>query len=264
MRLLLVLTAVLICIGLAFVGCSSDNPIETPMSPTSLEKKPVEPPPTGVGSFSLEAKYTYIRSYPGGGGVYLLRVIPGADMTGDVAITVSAAKALTAQLTTSVVNAQSAITEVSLDPTAQASMGLNLITVTATNQTHEETIQLEAELFGWGILSMSIATETQDRFMDWLGDEHPELGNFSRIRWDMYGTYPGIKIVEHYTYLSEEWEFRICFHVMIPPDDWSMMQLRRRGEWEPVLAAKREWDEGAQDYIIHEVPIEDYPVVFGY
>lgn len=263
MRFLFVSAAALICFGLLFVGCSSDNLAGTSVSPTVLDKKPVEPP-TGEGSFTLEAKYTYIRSYPGGGGVYLLKIVPGADLTGDVAVTVSAAKPLTAQLTTSIVNAQSPITEVSLNPTAQASMGMNIITVTATNQTHEETIELEAELFSWGILSMNVATEKHDEFIDWLGDEHPELGNFMRIRWDMYGTYPGIKIVEHYTYLSEEWEFRICFHVMIPPDDWSKMLLRRRGEWEPVLAAERVWDDSAQDYLINEIAVEEYPVYFGY
>ncbi len=264
MKSLTASVAILVLFGLVFVGCSTDNPTHSSVDQTTLEKKPVEPT-TGEGSFTLEAKYTYIRSYPsGGGGVYLLNIVPGADLTGDVAITVSADKTLGAQLTTAIVNGQITITELTLSPTARAALGIHYITVTASNQTHQESIQLEAELLNWGILSMGTATEKQGEFIDWLGDEHPELGNFSSMQWDMYGTYPGIKIVEHYTYLGDEWEFRICFHVMIPPDDWSQMSLRRRGEWDLTLAARREWDEVAQDYLINEIPVEDYPVYFGY
>lgn len=264
MRNLLVTIAVVICFGLALIGCSTDNSAISSIDAVSLDKKPVDPPVTGEGSFGLEAKYTYIKSYPGGGGVFILRLIPGADLSGDVALTVSATKMLGAQLTTTVVNAGATIAEVTISPTAQVALAMHSLTVTAANQTHQETVVLEAEVVNWGMLSMGIAQEKQTQFVDWLADEHPELGHFANQRWDVYGTYPQILIVEHYTFLSDKWEFRVCFHVMIPPYDWSKMLLRRRGEWEPVLAAIRQWDETDQDYVISEMPVEDYPIIYGY
>ena len=48
-------------------------------------------------------------------------------------------------------------------------------------------------------------------------------------------------------------------YVMIPPYDWSMLYLRKRGTLEPIFAAKRETDN-----TIHEIPVSDYPILFGY
>ena len=264
MRLVAVTAAILILLGLTFAGCSNDNPVQSWTDAASLNKKPVDPPPTGEGSFGLEAKYTAIGSYPTGGGVFILRLVPGADLTGDVALSISAHKTLNATLTTTMVNAETAIAEVAISPTAQAAVALHYITVTASNQTHEETIQLEVNVIPWGIVSMNTIQEKYGQFEDWLRDEHPELGNFASQKWELYSTYPRIVVVEHYTFLSDDWELRICFHVMIPPYDWSKMLLRPRGQWDPILAAIREWDEGAQDYVISEMPVEDYPIINGY
>ena len=226
MRLVAVAAAILILLGLTLVGCSGDNPVQPWAADTPIDKKPVDPPPTGEGSFGLEAKYTYIGSYATGGGVFILRLVPGADLTGDVALSISAHKTLNATLTTTMVNAETAIAEVAISPTAQAPVALHSITVTASNQTHEEVIQLEVDVIPWGIVSMNTIQEKYGQFEDWLRDEHPELGNFASQRWDLYSTYPRIVVVEHYTFLSEDWELRICFHVMIPPNDWSKMLLR--------------------------------------
>jgi len=263
MRKYTILVAIVVFFGLMFIGCSSDNPVQPTADQIVLEKKPVEPP-TGQGSFTLEAKYTYVRSYPGGGGVYLLRIVPGPDLEGDVALSVSANKYLGAQLTSAVVNSAATIAELTLSPTRQVVLATHIITVTASNQTHEESVELEVEVVNWGIGSMSIAQDKQNEFVAWMQGEHPELGNFNNQQWDIYGTYPQIMIVEHYTFLSDDWEFRICFHVMIPPYDWSKMWLRPRGEWDAILAAIREWDDDLQDYVIHEMPVEEYPIISGY
>lgn len=264
MRSVSVTAAILILLGLTFVGCSGDNPVQPWAPDGSINNKPVDPPPTGEGSFGLEAKYTYIGSYPTGGGVFILRLVPGADLTGDVALNISALKTLNATLTTTTVNAETPIAEVVISSTAQVPIALHNITVTASNQTHEEVIQLEVDVIPWGIVSMNWAQEKYGQFEDWLRDEHPELGNFASQKWELYSTYPRIVVVEHYTFLSDDWEMRICFHVMIPPYDWSKMLLRPRGQWDPILAAVREWDEGAQDYVISEMPVEDYPIINGY
>lgn len=252
-----------VALGMILSGCSGDNPVQAPVDQSISEKKPT-PPELGEGSFTLEAKYTYIRSYPGGGGVMLLKIVPGPDFSGDVAISVDAHQTLGAALTTGILNGEETVAELTVSPTRQVPLALHVITVTAENQTQQQSLELQVEVFNWGIMSMNIAQDTQDRFIAWLGDEHPELGNFSNQKWDVYSTYPLVKIVEHYTFLSDDWEFRICFHVMIPPDDWSKMWLRPRGDWEPVLAAQRAWDDIIGDYVINEIPLSEYPTFFGY
>jgi len=75
-----------------------------------------------------------------------------------------------------------------------------------------------------------------------------------------YQTYPGMKIVEHWTFVEANWEFRVCVHVMVPPEDWSEMWIRPRGEWDAVLAAHMDTG-GATPY---DIPIGDYPIMYGY
>ncbi|MEW6410951.1 MAG: hypothetical protein AB1483_00600 [Candidatus Zixiibacteriota bacterium] len=263
MRLFLTTVASIAILGMVVAGCSSNNPVQSPANQVTVEKKTVVPS-TGEGSFNVEAKYTYVRSYPGGGGIFVLRLVPGADLTGDVALSVSADKMLGASVSTPVVNSVDPVFEVTISPTNQVTLATHIVTVTANNQSMSQTVELQVEVVNWGILSMNIAQETQDRFIDWLNVAHPELGTFSNQDWEIYGTYPQIMIVEHYTFLSSDWEFRVCFHVMIPPYDWSKMLLRGRGEWDATIAAIREWDEVSQTYVIHEIPVEEYPVIYGY
>jgi hypothetical protein len=89
--------------------------------------------------------------------------------------------------------------------------------------------------------------------------QHPELGDLSPQVWRNYLTYPMHLIVEHWTFLSTAWEVRLCRHIMIPPHDWSMILFRRLGTLEPVLAARRETDGS-----IHQIPVSEYPVLYGF
>jgi hypothetical protein len=62
--------------------------------------------------------------------------------------------------------------------------------------------------------------------------------------------------------MSKDWEVRFCFHVMIPPYDWTKIMIRERDEWEPAIAGKREHD--GVDYKLSEIPISEYPTFYGY
>jgi hypothetical protein len=37
-------------------------------------------------------------------------------------------------------------------------------------------------------------------------------------------------VVSHYLFFSDEWEMHIEWHIMIAPDDWARIDLRRRFE----------------------------------
>jgi hypothetical protein len=242
---------------LIIAGCSTENSTAPSTSDLALKKKPVSG--GGTGEFTIEAKYTYCRSYPTGGGIYILRVVPGAGFDGDVLLSLDATSKLGATLDRTTVTATETVFEVALHPSRQMATGLTTFDVVATNSDMTQTVTLEADIWNWGGAGSSTAIEKREDFVIWLEQNHPELGTFSNRSWDSYLTYPGIMIVEHWTHLDVEWEFRVCHHVMIPPDDWSKMCLRRRGEWDPILAAHRE-----SDGTIYEIPIEDYPTFYGY
>ncbi len=243
-------------------GCSGDNPAQPQMVDEEKVSGELLGGNPGHGSFTLEAKFSHIDSYPKGGGIFILKVVPGEDMVGDVSLTLNANTRLNAELYRTVVNAGTPITEVSVGPSNSIPIGYHYIEVTASNMEHSETITLEVEVVNWdGTGSMGYAREKLDEFVVWLEGNYPELGTFSDRQWSVYGTYPGILVVMHYTFLDIDWELRLCYHVMIPPYDWSKILLRPRGEWDPTLAAKRECVDGV-NYEIFEIPVEDYGVLY--
>ena len=68
-----------------------------------------------------------------------------------------------------------------------------------------------------------------DRWIAWLADEQPELGITAETEWDptFVSTF---LVVSHYAYWNDDWEMVIAWHNMIPPDDWTDVFLRRRGD----------------------------------
>jgi hypothetical protein len=83
------------------------------------------------------------------------------------------------------------------------------------------------------------AARMRDLFVPWLELRHPELGIDEATEW--WGTLAGARllVVEHYLFFADDWELGISWHVMIEPDDWARMYLRRRGsELAPSFAAE--------------------------
>ena len=80
------------------------------------------------------------------------------------------------------------------------------------------------------------AASRLEPFMAWLAASRPELGLTPET--DLAGT-PGswVLVVNHYVYFSDAWEIDLAWHVMIAPDDWARVDLRRRWtESRPSLA----------------------------
>lgn len=264
MRLLMVTATAIMLVGLLLIGCSSERP--TSSSADSADLSMAVERGGGEGSFTLEAKYTYFKNYPGGQAIYLLRIEPGPDFSGDAIISVSADRLIKTELTNTHLNAQTPMAELVLQPSKQLPFdSYHYITVTVSNQTHQESVLLELELVNWGILSMNRAVTAREHFIEWLEVEHPELGNLAGEQWGVYCHYPQIIIHEHYTHLSDNWELRVSCHVTWTPEDYyETLWLRPRGQWDPIMAAKYDLDEASQSWIIYETPLEDWKYYFGY
>jgi hypothetical protein len=90
-----------------------------------------------------------------------------------------------------------------------------------------------------------------DRWLAWLIAERTELGITEATSWtpEFVST---LLVVSHYAYWSDEWEATILWHNMIPPYDWTEIQLRHRWtEAVPTLAFRV--DSVSGDKAPHEV-----------
>lgn len=209
--------------------------------------------------FDIKGKYLYIRSQPGGGGVFIVRMVRGRVMSDDYSLSIQADAGLNASIDIDGFSGPSGVAEISVRPDESIDAGIYSIRFYATDRNITRAIEMNVDVINWPAGTSEMAMDKRDEFVTWLETEHPELGNFSRREWYSYLTYPGILQVEHWTFLDQDWEMRICFHVMIPPYDWSMLLIRPRGEWDALLAARRE-----SDGTIYEIPLDEYPTFYSY
>ena len=237
--ILLTLLILLTAIG---VGCSNDTEED--------EDK---------DNYTIASKYTRIRSYRDGGGVFIVSMTPSDDFSGEVALNISTDPALNAELDRHSLDRRSTIAEIAIYPDQSAKIENYEIGLEATRISDGQSIILGVEMFDWGSGNINDAMAKRDQILSWVEAEYPDLGNFSKRYWFPYMTYPETLVVEHWTFLNMEWEMRLCYHVMIPPHDWSMLAIRRRGESDFIFAVRRE-----SDGTTYEVPVTEYPTMYGY
>lgn len=232
-------------------------PDDAPDIDTAAPEDPMPAP--DAGTLFLHTRYDSIRSYPGGGGNFTIAIIPDQEFAGRAILTIAADPALHARLDRSTLCPAKRVAELTVRPDINAAPGLYAITLLATHNGVRYTQALLVRVFEWAQFEPGVEMEKRADFLTWLAAAHPELGEIAAHPVHRYITYPEILIVEHWTFLSSAWDMRICFHVMVPPDDWSMMLLRRTGSLVPLLAARRDSDGS-----IHEIPVKEYPQLCGY
>lgn len=159
--------------------------------------------------------------------VYLVTFTNAGD-AGGAAVTITA-KATGAEV--EVINkdiSDGQVAEIIVTP-AQASIGKSVeleITGTRGSLTNKKTITFDVIE---GVDDrQEYALELQARFVKWLAEKHPELGITEETEWTGTMVSPQWLVVSHYLFFSDEWEMHIEWHIMIAPDDWSRIDLRRR------------------------------------
>ena len=99
------------------------------------------------------------------------------------------------------------------------------------------------------------ATQQLEKFTDWLETAHPELGITSDTVWTGTMVSPQWLVVGHYLFFSDEWEIHIAWHVMIAPDDWVRIDLRKRfAQMQPSYAFEISSLSAKDDPIAIDVP----------
>jgi hypothetical protein len=105
------------------------------------------------------------------------------------------------------------------------------VETTATVTFQVDTCAIEERTIGimpWDDTRSAESQPYLERWAAWLAAEHPELGITSATEWESEFVMP-VLIVSHYAYWNDEWEMVVSWHVMVPPDDFTEVRLRRRG-----------------------------------
>lgn len=100
------------------------------------------------------------------------------------------------------------------------------ITGTATDVTEQATVSFDV-VDGEDDRAAD-AAEIRDMFVGWLAANRPELGITEATEWQGTIVSPQWLVVSHYLFLSAEVEMHVEWHIMVAPDDWARIDLRRR------------------------------------
>ena len=210
--------------------------------------------------YTIHAPYSYIKSYRNGGGIFLVNMTPRFAFKGNVSLTCNASEHLHVELTNERLSEDSPVSEILIRPDNLTRIGLHDIELTASDGRNLKKLTLQVNISNCSIGAPSdYVIGKRNVFMQWLEREYPDFDNISNQDWFAYMTYAEILVVEHWTFLSSEWEMRVCCHITIPPHNWSMLRLRKRGDIEPMFAAKCDYNG-----TLYEIPVSDYPTLFGY
>jgi len=209
--------------------------------------------------FVIEPKYTFITSYREGGGVFLLSLICGDEFSGNVSLSVDAPEELHASLFSNVINTSCPVAEVIVQPDNTTVDGDYVVTVEATNGQQSRYVHLKVNISYWYSGDPWYAIIKFEEFLPWLEQNHPEVGDLSLEDWWIYQTYTHILIVEHWTFLSDNWEVRLKIHATIPPHNWTKLWIRPRGVLMGLFAVKREYNGTT-----YEILIEEFSWKYGY
>jgi len=211
-------------------------------------------------SFKIESVYDSIRSCPACGGVFIISLSDILTISGNIELSLEASLDLDASLTKTKISKEFPITEVVIKPSKNIQAENYVVKLNASNEVYDTTINLFVEVYDWPSEINEGSSIKKDEYILWLQDNFPEINITQATQWITYPTYPQILIVEHFTFLNDDYEFRICSHAMIPPYDWSMIRLRKRNEIIPFLAVRQDSTGGE----FYQIPVEVYPVMLGY
>lgn len=120
------------------------------------------------------------------------------------------------------------VAEVTVIPDQTSTNKILTITINGDRSGFKQTETVDVEVIDWQDDLGEIAAEMRDKFVPWLASNHPELGITSETEWIGTIVNPGILVVMHYMFYSENWEMYVTWHVMIPPYDWTKIYLRQR------------------------------------
>ena len=243
---------------ISFAGCLFD-------SDTSLSED--------EGTYTLVSKPTWLKSYGGGGGLFLIELLPDKGFSGKVRLNLYSDPDLNAELTTDCLTSDKRVTELTIRPDSMLTIDISkpisiveheiyIIGLISTHSERSDTLFLEAVV----IKELSIKVDPARKPpVEWLENEHPDLGITLDQDWFYYFAYDGNPVLDPmypsvtgivtWIYLSSTWE--VTEHAWGWPPFPVWILLRKRGEIQPIFVAKREFGNGWTSW--KEIPVDEFP-----
>ncbi|MFH1105366.1 MAG: hypothetical protein V1757_10570 [Actinomycetota bacterium] len=134
------------------------------------------------------------------------------------------------------------------------------IVVTGSRGGFEASASKTLTLFAWEDDRGPYARTLFDLFTAWLAENRPDLGISPDTAFAGSFTAPGLLVVSHYLFLSDDWEIGLSWHVMIPPDDWAEIYLRPRDGTAPTVGFRLSSQAGALEGGVVEITEVTPPV----
>jgi hypothetical protein len=217
-------------------GCTAAAPSP---SPTPAPSPTPSPSPTPA-AFTLDV-------FPPEEPPEVRTAIPGEGVCFLVVVTDSSPAGLPATITATATGAKirsiepaelkpGVVGEVWVVPDATTVEARASVTITGTRGDVTRAVERSLPVFPMDDGRRADAQPHFERWMAWLAAEHPELGITEATTWTPEFV-SILLVVSHYAYWSDEWEATVLWHNMIPPYDWTEIQLRHRWtETAPSLA----------------------------
>lgn len=200
-----------------------------------------------------------IQSYPGGVALWVLKVIPASGDSRQFQLAADAPAGVSCSFTPSVISGPSLVECLARPDTSLAGQSTTLRVNATAIRSDLDALAADAAAIDLhlGVSNYTDGYENEARrrfqpFLSYLVDHRRELGITRQTQWEGFVSAPGILIVTWYSFLSEDWEVLIRWHVMIPPYDWTHVYLRRRGTLRCEWAGEISTAGGA----VHEIPLE--------
>jgi hypothetical protein len=215
---------------------------------------------TNLSQKNIETKYDYIQSYPGGGGIFPIHLRLSDSDHRNIHLDFKCDHYLKPQFSQKSIKNNTCISNLIIKPSEMITEGNYKILLTSKNDYMYEIKIIEVEIFnGSNEGPSNYILEKRDTFLSWIETRYPEYHNLLNQTWFPYRTYSNILVVEHWTFLSSEYELRICSHITTPPYNWSKMMIRSLNQIQSDLAIHQEYNGS-----VSEISITEYPTFYGY
>ena len=149
------------------------------------------------------------------------------------------------------------VAEVTVIPDQTSTNKILALTINGERSGFKQTETFDIEVTDWQDDLGELAAEMRDKFVPWLASNHPELGITGETEWIGTIVNPGILVVMHYMFYSEDWEMYVTWHVTIPPYDWTKIYLRPRfTETQSTMAFEISSVQGGEEP--HSIELPDW------
>jgi len=172
---------------------------------------------------------------PGGTMSLLVAFEQEHDSDDPVHLSASAAGAVVVVEPSAIVAGEVAEVRITPQPVATGDTVIS-VAVRATRGDVIETVSRDVTVFDWEDDRGPQARALLDVFLEWLATNRPDLGLGPETLTEGSMVAPGLLVVSHYCFVTDDWEIGLSWHIMIPPDDWAEIYLRPRGAWSPTEA----------------------------